>query len=178
MVSASYAILDGRLHRQDVPGGDWTMLDDAAARVLLDRLSSPHLPTMTMVEAAAIALFDHDEDLNVAFVARCDAEGNRAPGDALGRERDRWENHDNELQAAFRRRALAALHAAFAAEARRLAEAEAAARDGQAAPDGVPGAVDENGNIVIQPPVSGPGEPGVPTNELPRMNVPPQGNAD
>jgi len=64
------------------------------------------------------------------------------------------------------------------AEEMAAAEAEAAARDGKAAPDGVPGAVDENGDIVIQPPVSGPGEPGVPTNELPRMNVPPQGDAD
>lgn len=115
----SYAILDGRLHRQDVTGGDWTPLGDDETRALLDRLSQPalpkpSLPTLAMIEAAAVALFDHDEDLNVAFVARCDAEGNRAPGDAMGRERDRWENHGNELQSAFRRRALAALAAAYA----------------------------------------------------------------
>lgn len=76
---------------------------------------TPDTVTPAMVEAAAIALFDHDEDLNVAFVARCDAEGNRAPGDAMGRERDRWENHGDELKDAFRRRARAALTAAFAA---------------------------------------------------------------
>lgn len=114
MVSRSYAIRDGRLHRQETPGGDWTMLDDDETARCLAALSQPALPSFAMVEAAAIALFDHDEDLNVAFVAACDAEGNRAPGDAMGRERDRWENHGNELQAAFRRRALDALTAAFA----------------------------------------------------------------
>lgn len=64
------------------------------------------------------------------------------------------------------------------AEEMAAAEAEAAAREGEAAPDGVPGAVDENGVIVIQPPLEGTGEPGVPTNELPRMNVPPQDTAN
>lgn len=110
----SYAILDGRLHRQDAPAGPWTMLDEAETRAQLDRLSSSHLPTKAMIEAAAIALFDHDEDLNVAFAARCDAEGNRGWGDAMGRERDRWENHGAALQGAFRLRATAALTAAFA----------------------------------------------------------------
>lgn len=76
---------------------------------------APDPVTPAMIEAAAIALFDHDEDLNVAFVDRCDAEGNRAPGDAMGRERDRWENHGVELKDAFRRRARRALSAAFAA---------------------------------------------------------------
>lgn len=43
MVSAAphYAILDGRLHRQDVPGGRWTMLDDAEQAALLARLAAP-----------------------------------------------------------------------------------------------------------------------------------------
>lgn len=69
--------------------------------------------TKAEIEAAAIALFDDDEDRNLEFIAREDAAGRRAAGDTIGRERDVWSNHDGKpVQAAFRRRARRALEAA------------------------------------------------------------------
>lgn len=48
----AYAILDGALHRQDVPGGRWTLLDRAETARLLSLLAGiggptadPRLPT-------------------------------------------------------------------------------------------------------------------------------------
>lgn len=35
----AYAILDGALHRQDVPGGRWTLLDRAETERLLSLLA-------------------------------------------------------------------------------------------------------------------------------------------
>lgn len=43
MTHPTYAILDGRLHRQDIPGGDWTLLDEHEVRHLLSFLTGLHL---------------------------------------------------------------------------------------------------------------------------------------
>ncbi|MBN9078553.1 MAG: hypothetical protein BGN87_00310 [Rhizobiales bacterium 65-79] len=71
--------------------------------------------TEEMVEAAAIALFDDDEDRNDEFIAKMDRLGKTEIGDRIGRKRETWAKYDDGrsgLQDAFRRRARAALDAA------------------------------------------------------------------
>lgn len=41
----AYAILDGALHRQDVPGGSWTLVDRAETERLLSLLAGIGGPT-------------------------------------------------------------------------------------------------------------------------------------
>ncbi|TAM97290.1 MAG: hypothetical protein EPN45_19510 [Rhizobiaceae bacterium] len=71
--------------------------------------------TTEMIEAAAIALFDDDEDRNDAFIAEMDRKGKAEIGDRLGRKREAWADYADGrhgLQDAFRRRARRALEAA------------------------------------------------------------------
>lgn len=71
--------------------------------------------TEQMIEAAAIALFEDDEDRNDTYLAQLDAEGKGDIADLIGRKRESWSkyaNGRNGLQEAFRRRAWAALEAA------------------------------------------------------------------
>lgn len=58
-----------------------------------------------IVEAKAIILFYQDELQNLRWIAENDRKGNRAIGDKLGREMDRWENHPEHVQDRFRHRA-------------------------------------------------------------------------
>ncbi|PZR89666.1 MAG: hypothetical protein DI537_20695 [Stutzerimonas stutzeri] len=81
-----------------------------------------------IVEAVAIALFDQDETFNLEYIAKCDAEGRTAPGDAMGRVRDTWDNPANEqCHAGYRRRAVAALTALAALTDARALVAKAGA---------------------------------------------------
>jgi len=71
--------------------------------------------TEQMIEAAAIALFEDDEDRNDQYLALLDAEGKGDIADQIGRKRETWAKYAdgrNGLQDAFRRRAKAALEAA------------------------------------------------------------------
>lgn len=45
----AYAILAGRLHRQDIAGGDWTMLDERETARLLSLVAGFHVPPAAMV---------------------------------------------------------------------------------------------------------------------------------
>ncbi len=45
----AYAILGGTLHRQDIPGGDWTMLDGRESARLLALLAGIHVPDRMLV---------------------------------------------------------------------------------------------------------------------------------
>lgn len=65
--------------------------------------------TDAMVEAQALVLFYQDELENLTFIASCDAEGQRATGDKLGRDMDRWESHPEHVKDRFRKRAREAL---------------------------------------------------------------------
>jgi hypothetical protein len=71
--------------------------------------------TEQMVEAAAIALFEDDEDRNDEWIAKLNAEGRGHEVDPIRYEREAWSDYAdgrNGLQEAFRRRARAALGAA------------------------------------------------------------------
>lgn len=88
---------------------------DAAGAELQAGMQTSHSFDPQIVEAVAIAIFDQDEIFNLEFIAKCDAEGRTAPGDAMGRERDTWDNPRNrQCHRGYRRRAVAALTAVAA----------------------------------------------------------------